>query len=397
MTLKRTILYEEHKKLGAKLVEFAGFEMPVQYKGISLEHQAVRNHAGLFDVSHMGEFIVKGAGALLLIQYLTTNNAANLKEGQVQYSCLTNENGNVLDDLLVYCLDPHTYMLVVNASNIEKDWNWLVKQNENCLQEKIYQKGEVEVKDISSRTALLALQGPKAIDILQSLTSDDLKGIRYYSFIRGEIAGIKNVIISATGYTGSGGFELYFDIENARKIWNSILEKGIPFGLEPAGLGARDTLRLEMGFCLYGHELNAETNPLEAGLSWITKLNTNFIGSTSLEEYKKNGLQKKLIGFIMEGSAIPRPTYPIKNKEGEVIGEVCSGTQSPSLKKGIGMGYIQIKDRDNQEKQGNSINLVHSNHQAAGLLNQNNPDPIYIEIRGNLFPATIVQTPFYKS
>ncbi len=366
MELKRTSLYEVHQNLGAKIVPFAGFEMPVQYKGITVEHNAVRSCAGLFDVSHMGEFIVKGSGALALLQKITTNDVSVLTPGKAQYSCMTHENGGIIDDLLVYRLSEEAYMMVVNASNIEKDWNWLISQN----------KMGAEVQNISDRTALLALQGPNAIKILQSLTSQDLEKIPYYSFIRGEVNGIKNVIISATGYTGAGGFELYFDTEHASNLWNIILEKGKEWGLEPAGLGARDTLRLEMGFPLYGNELNDDTNPLEAGLGWIVKWNKDFTASELLKKYKNEGYQKKLIGFEMLGSGIPRAHYLIKNGKGITIGEVCSGTQSPSLKKGIGTGYL--------------LSPFLNEHTLTNL-------PIFIDIRGVLLEAKLVKPPFLRS
>jgi len=359
MELKRTSLWEEHQRLGAKLVPFAGFEMPVQYQGISQEHLAVRNAAGIFDVSHMGEFIIKGKGALDLVERITTNSVESLILGQAQYSCMTREDGGILDDLLVYRLSEDSFMLVVNASNIEKDWNWVLLNNLNG----------VEVHNISEKTALLALQGPNSIKILQKITNTHLSDIPYYHFERGEIQGIKNIIISATGYTGAGGFELYFDHEKAPEIWNLILETGKDLGLVPCGLGARDTLRLEMGFCLYGNELNEDTNPLEAGLSWITKLKKDFIGAEFLRDLKKQGIKKKLIGFEILGLGIPRAHYKIKNRDGREIGEVCSGTQSPSLKKGIGMGYMIELDYPLDE-------------------------PIFIDIREKLWEARIIKPPF---
>lgn len=362
MNFKRTENFEDHVLLGAKMVPFAGYEMPVQYKGISIEHQAVRNAVGLFDVSHMGEFIIKGIGALDLIQKITSNDASLLKEGDAQYSCMTNKDGGIIDDLLVYRLSEDSFMLVVNASNIEKDWNWIQNQNNTG----------VEVHNISDRTALLALQGPNALALLQNFTSINLSTIKYYSFKRGELDGVSNVILSATGYTGSGGFELYFENIYARKIWNTILKAGKDYGLEPAGLGARDTLRLEMGYCLYGNDIDEGTNPLEAGLGWITKLKKTFTASDLILKWKQEGVQRKLTGFEMVGPAIPRAHYPIKNQEGEILGEVRSGTQSPSLKKGIGLGYITQK------------------HLETG-------NPIFVEIRGTLHEARIVKLPFLQT
>ncbi len=361
MELLRTSNYVDHVRLGAKMVPFAGFEMPVQYQGISQEHHAVREHAGIFDVSHMGEFIVKGPHALELIQGITSNDAGNLKIGQAQYSTMTNPQGGIIDDLLVYRLSEESYMLVVNASNIEKDWKWVISQNSMGA----------DLHNISDRTALLAIQGPQALPILQKLTKVDLSSIPYYHFLRGEVSGVPNVIISCTGYTGAGGFELYFDREYASQIWNKLLEVGGPMGLVPAGLGARDTLRLEMGFCLYGNDLDEETNPLEAGLGWITKLTKDFTGSDYLREVKKEGVRRKLIGFKMVGPAIPRAHYKIKTQDGNLIGEVRSGTQSPTLKIGIGMGYID-----------------HPYYLNEG--------PIFIEIRGVLHEAYPVKPPFLK-
>jgi len=361
MDLKRTENFEDHIRLGAKMVPFAGYEMPVQYKGISLEHTAVRNAAGMFDVSHMGEFIVKGPHALELIQLMSTNDASLLKEGQAQYSSITNKEGRLLDDMLVYRLGPDAFMLVVNASNIEKDWNWMVGLNTMGA----------EIHNISDKTALLAIQGPKALEILQKVTSLDLKEIPYYHFKRGELNGIPNVLFSNTGYTGAGGMELYFENNHARTIWNKILEAGKEEGIEPAGLGARDTLRLEMGFCLYGNDIDESTHPLEAGLGWITKFTKAFSGSEILQEIKKNGLKRKLIGFEMVGNAIPRGHYPIKSEKGETLGEVTSGTQSPSLKKGIGMGYVSLPYLETGKN-------------------------IFIEIRGSLHEAQPVKFPFLK-
>lgn len=328
--MKDIALLEKHIALGAKIVPFAGFNMPVQYEGINAEHAAVRNGVGVFDVSHMGEFILKGKGALDLIQRVTSNDASKLTDGKVQYSYLPNEEGGIVDDLLVYRIDESTYLLVVNASNIEKDLRWIQKHNEF----------DVDIKDISDRTSLLAVQGPKATAVLQQLTEVDLSSMEYYSFKKGTFAGVENVLISATGYTGAGGFELYFDNEHAAQIWDAIFEAGKDSNIKPIGLGARDTLRLEKGFCLYGNDIDDTTSPLEAGLGWITKFSTKFINSEALEAQKKAGLKRKLVGFEMIERGIPRHDYPITNEGGEVIGRVTSGTQSPTLQKAIGMGYV---------------------------------------------------------
>lgn len=328
--MKNTALTEKHIELGAKMVPFAGYNMPVQYEGINAEHAVVRNSVGVFDVSHMGEFILKGAGALDLIQRVTSNDASKLFDGKVQYSCLPNEHGGIVDDLLVYRLDDATYMLVVNASNIEKDWDWISKFNTTG----------VEMKNISDETSLLAIQGPKATDALQSLTTVDLAGMEYYTFQKGTFAGVDNVVISATGYTGAGGFEIYFENKHADKIWNAIFEAGKPYSIKPIGLGARDTLRLEMGFCLYGNDIDDTTSPIEAGLGWITKFSKDFTNSTTLLAQKEAGVPQRLVGFEMIDRGIPRHDYPIVDAEGSTIGRVTSGTQSPSLQKAIGMGYL---------------------------------------------------------
>ncbi|PRY53617.1 aminomethyltransferase [Arcticibacter pallidicorallinus] len=330
--MKDIALLEKHIALGAKIVPFAGFNMPVQYEGINAEHAAVRNGVGVFDVSHMGEFILKGKGALDLIQRVTSNDASKLTDGKVQYSYLPNEDGGIVDDLLVYRIDEITYLLVVNASNIDKDLRWIQKHNEF----------DVDIKDISGRTSLLAVQGPKATTVLQQLTEVDLSSMEYYSFKKGTFAGVENVLISATGYTGAGGFELYFDNEHAVQIWDAIFEAGKDSNIKPIGLGARDTLRLEKGFCLYGNDIDDTTSPLEAGLGWITKFSTKFINYEALEAQKKAGIKKKLVGFEMIERGIPRHDYPITNEGGEAIGRVTSGTQSPTLQKAIGMGYVDI-------------------------------------------------------
>jgi aminomethyltransferase len=333
MSVRNTPFFQKHQALGAKMAPFAGYNMPISYSGINDEHQTVRKNAGVFDVSHMGEFIVKGPHALDLIQRVTSNDASKLIKGKVQYSCLPNDKGGIVDDLLVYCLEENNaYMLVVNASNIEKDWNWIQQFN---------QQG-VEMHNVSEKTCLLAVQGPNATRILQPLTEMDLLNLAYYTFVKGTFAGVENVLISATGYTGAGGVEIYFEDKDgqAEKIWNAIFEIGTPQGLKPIGLGARDTLRLEMGFCLYGNDIDDTTSPLEAGLGWITKFSKSFTNATALADQKAAGLQRKLVGFEMIDKGIPRHGYEIKNQEGQSIGVVTSGTQSPSLNKAIGLGYI---------------------------------------------------------
>ena len=332
--MKKTPFTAKHIALGAKMAEFAGYNMPISYTGINDEHAAVRKNAGVFDVSHMGEFILKGDHALDLIQRVTTNDASKLKTGQAQYSALPNEDGGLVDDLLVYCLEENkTYMLVVNASNIQKDWHWISKFNKN----------KVEMHNISEKTALLAIQGPNATSILQPLTEIDLLNMKYYTFAKGTFAGVENVLISATGYTGAGGVEIYFEDKDdcAEKIWNAIFEVGDPSGIKPVGLGARDTLRLEMGYCLYGNDIDDNTSPLEAGLGWITKFTKDFTSKEIFAEQKAKGVSRKLVGFEMIDKGIPRHGYEIKNFEGDTIGSVTSGTQSPSLNKAIGMGYVR--------------------------------------------------------
>lgn len=330
--MKNTALTNIHIALGAKMVPFAGYNMPVQYEGINAEHATVRNGVGVFDVSHMGEFILTGEHALTLIQKVTSNDASKLVDGKVQYSCLPNEKGGIVDDLLVYRIDAKTYMLVVNASNIEKDWNWISKYNE----------WGVDMKNISDATSLLAVQGPKAADVLQALTEIDLASMEYYSFKKGTFAGIENVIISATGYTGAGGFEIYFENQYAEVIWNAIFKAGEIADIKPIGLGARDTLRLEKGFCLYGNDIDDTTSPLEAGLSWITKFTKDFTNSEALSIQKKDGVKRKLVGFEMVERGIPRHDYEIADAAGNIIGKVTSGTQSPTMQKAIGMGYVTI-------------------------------------------------------
>jgi len=362
---KQTPFHREHKKLGAKIIDFGGFDMPVQYQGIKQEHLAVRERAGLFDVSHMGEFFVRGPKALDLIQKVTINEASKLVPGKAQYTAMCYENGGIVDDLLVYMLSDEEYMLVVNASNIEKDWDWIEKHN----------TAGAEIENCSDEYALIALQGPKSIEILQKLTETDVSGIKFYTFEQGAVAGEDDVIISATGYTGEKGFELYIDTKKADavKIWNDLLNTGKEFGLEPAGLGARDTLRLEMGFALYGNDITKETNPIEANLGWLTKLDKeDFVGKEAIAEVKEKGRSRKLTGFVIdEGRNVPRSGYKILDSDGNEIGFVTSGTQSISLNKGIGMGYIQVD---------------HANEGEA----------IQIQIRKKEVSATVTKPPFYK-
>ncbi|HEY0298834.1 MAG TPA: glycine cleavage system aminomethyltransferase GcvT [Arachidicoccus sp.] len=362
--MKNTPFTEKHLALGAKMAEFAGYNMPISYTGINDEHFAVRNNAGVFDVSHMGEFILKGDKALDLIQRVTSNDASKLVNGQAQYSCFTNDNGGIVDDLLVYCLEQNEqYMLVVNASNIEKDWNWVVLHNSE----------NVEMHNISGKTCLLAIQGPNACKILESLTSTDLQSLKYYTFEKGTFAGVENVIISATGYTGAGGVEIYFEDkeDNADKIWNAIFEAGKASGIKAAGLGARDTLRLEMGYCLYGNDIDDTTSPLEAGLGWITKLKktASFTAQEKIVALKEAGITKKLVGFEMQERGIPRHDYLIVDAQGNTIGKVTSGTQAPSLNKAIGLGYVTIEN--------------------AAVDSE-----IFISIRDKKVKATVVKIPF---
>ncbi|MBN8665378.1 MAG: glycine cleavage system aminomethyltransferase GcvT [Chitinophagales bacterium] len=333
--MKQTPFTHKHIALGAKMAAFAGYNMPISYSGINDEHAAVRNNAGVFDVSHMGEFILKGPDALDLIQRVTSNDASKLTNGKAQYSCLPNEEGGIVDDLLVYCVEENNvYMLVVNASNIEKDWNWISARNT---------KG-VEMHNISDKTALLAVQGPNATKILQTLTAMDIMNLKYYTFAKGVFAGVENVLVSATGYTGAGGVEIYFEDKdgNADKIWDAIFEAGASAGIKPIGLGARDTLRLEMGYCLYGNDIDDTTSPLEAGLGWVTKFTKDFTARPILEAQKAAGLARKLVGFEMIERGIPRHDYAIKDAAGNVIGKVTSGTQAPSLGKAVGLGYVAL-------------------------------------------------------
>lgn len=331
--MKNTALTDTHIKLGAKMVPFAGFNMPVQYSGINDEHWTVRNGVGIFDVSHMGEFILKGDGATALIQKISSNDASKLFNGKVQYAYIPNETGGIVDDLLIYRIDENTYLLVVNASNIEKDWNWIAKYNDLG----------VEMKDISGDTSLFAVQGPSAIEVLQQLAPDmNLGEMAYYTFNKGVFAGVDNVLVSATGYTGAGGFEIYVANKDAQTVWDAIMEAGQHFGIKPIGLGARDTLRLEMGFCLYGNDIDDTTSPLEAGLGWVTKFSKNFVNADNLKKEKEAGIKRKLMGIEMIDRGIPRHGYKLHSTDGEEIGVVTSGTQSPTLQKPIGLAYIDI-------------------------------------------------------
>ena len=328
--MKKTALSSTHEELGAKMVEFAGYYMPLQYEGLGIEHETVRNSVGVFDVSHMGEFLISGPHALELIQKVSSNDATKLTIGKAQYSCLPNDQGGIVDDLIIYKIKEDQYLLVVNASNIEKDWKWITSHNTMGA----------EMKDLSSEYSLLAIQGPKAVEAMQSLTDVDLAGIKFYHFEVAPFAGIEHVIISATGYTGSGGFEIYCKNEEVKKVWDKVLEAGADFGIKPIGLAARDTLRLEKGYCLYGNDINDTTSPLEAGLGWVTKFTKDFINSENLKAQKEAGVEKKLVGFEMIERGIPRHDYPIVDTEGNEIGVVTSGTMSPSMNKGIGMGYV---------------------------------------------------------
>jgi len=359
--LKATALSDVHIKLGAKMVPFAGYNMPVQYVGINAEHETVRNGVGVFDVSHMGEFVLKGENALDLIQRVTSNDASKLTVGKVQYSCLPNDKGGIVDDLLVYRVEDDAYILVVNASNIEKDWNWISKFND---------KG-VEMIDVSDKTTLLAVQGPKAAATLQKLTDVNLADMQYYTFKKGTFAGVPDVYISATGYTGAGGFEIYLPNQNAHQVWDAIFKAGEEFGIKPIGLGARDTLRLEMGFCLYGNDIDDTTSPIEAGLGWITKFTKDFTNSAALKEQKEKGVGRKLIGFEMIDRGIPRHGYDVVDANGNKIGVVTSGTQSPTLQKPIGMAYV-------------GTNYAAENSE------------IYISIRDKSLKAKVVKFPFLK-
>ena len=361
--MKNTALTKTHEALGAKMVPFAGYNMPVSYEGVNIEHETVRKAVGVFDVSHMGEFLIEGPKALELIQKVSTNDASKLEIGKAQYSCLTNETGGIVDDLIIYMIKDETYLLVVNASNIDKDWQHISKYNESI---------GADMRNLSDDYSLLAIQGPKAVEAMQSLTSVDLSSIKFYNFVVGDFAGIEHVIISATGYTGSGGFEIYCKNPEVQQVWDKVLEAGTDFGIKPIGLAARDTLRLEMGYCLYGNDIDDTTSPFEAGLGWITKFTKDFVNSDNLSKEKAEGSKRKLVAFQMEERGIPRAGYPILDADGNEIGKVTSGTMSPSLSKGIGLGYVTT---------------VHSKLDT----------PIFIQIRINKVPATVVKLPFYKN
>ncbi|MGC1242243.1 MAG: glycine cleavage system aminomethyltransferase GcvT [Chryseosolibacter sp.] len=357
--VKRIPLNDLHVKLGGKMVPFAGYNMPVRYSSDIEEHMTVRNGVGVFDVSHMGEFTIKGPHALDLIQRVTSNDASKLADGQAQYSCLPNDKGGIVDDLIIYKVRDHDYLIVVNASNIEKDWNWFSRFNT---------KG-AEMQNISDDTCLFAVQGPKAITVLKKLTDTDLEAIKYYHFAIGKLAGVDQVIISNTGYTGAGGFELYIPKVHAEKVWSALFEAGKEFDMKPIGLGARDTLRLEMGFCLYGNDIDDTTSPLEGGLGWITKFTKEFTNSANLKKQKEEGVKRKLVGFKMIDKGIPRHDYSIKDASGNVIGKVTSGTISPVLGVGIGLGYVSAQSS------------------APG-------SEIFIDVRGKSLKATVQKTPF---
>ena len=359
--MKNTALTHIHEGLGAKMLPFAGYNMPILYEGVNAEHETVRNAVGVFDVSHMGEFLLTGEHALDLIQKVTSNDASILTIGKAQYSCLPNNDGGIVDDLLVYKMKDNQYLLVVNASNIEKDWNWITAQNDLG----------VEMRNLSDDYSLLAIQGPNAVEAMQSLTSIDLSAIAYYHFEVADFAGFEHVIISATGYTGSGGFEIYCKNSEVETIWNKVFEAGKAFGIKPIGLAARDTLRLEMGFCLYGNDINDTTSPIEAGLGWITKFNKTFTNSENLKKQKEAGVSRKLVGFEMQERAVPRHDYEIVDASGTLIGIVTSGTMSPTMNIGIGMGYVTTEN-----------SVIDST--------------IFIRIRKNDVPAKVVRLPFYK-
>ncbi|MFT5761511.1 MAG: aminomethyltransferase [Polaribacter sp.] len=359
--MKNTALTHVHQALNAKIVPFAGYNMPVSYEGINAEHETVRNAVGVFDVSHMGEFFLKGENALALIQKIASNDASKLSPGKAQYSCMPNNDGGIVDDLIIYMISDNEYMLVVNASNIEKDWNWISSHNDL----------NVTMTNKSDNWSLLAIQGPKAVEAMQSLTSVDLSTIKFYTFQIANFAGIENVIVSATGYTGSGGFEVYVKNEDAEELWNKVFQAGADFGIKPIGLAARDTLRLEMGYCLYGNDINDTTSPIEAGLGWITKFTKDFVNSEALKAQKENGVTRKLVAFELTERGIPRHDYEIVDTNGTAIGIVTSGTMSPTLGKGIGMGYVTVE-------------------------NAKIDSEIFIQVRKNAIPAKVVKLPFYK-
>ncbi|MHA7057225.1 glycine cleavage system aminomethyltransferase GcvT [Aquimarina sp. M1] len=359
--MKNTALTETHTALGAKIVPFAGYNMPVSYEGVNIEHETVRNGVGVFDVSHMGEFLITGPHALDLIQKVTSNDASKLVDGKAQYSCLPNDKGGIVDDLIVYKIADEKYLLVVNASNIKKDWDWI--KSHNIM--------NADMRDLSETYSLLAIQGPKAALAMQSLTSVDLEAMKFYTFEIADFAGIEHVIISATGYTGSGGFEIYCKNSEVQQVWDKVMQAGAEFGIKPIGLAARDTLRLEMGYCLYGNDITDETSPIEAGLGWITKFTKDFVNAEALAKEKEHGTERKLVGFELDERGIPRQGYDIVDGNGQKIGVVTSGTMSPSLGKGIGLGYVPKF----LATSGSNIN---------------------IQVRKKAIPATVVKLPFYK-
>ncbi|WP_299001852.1 glycine cleavage system aminomethyltransferase GcvT [uncultured Tenacibaculum sp.] len=359
--MKNTALSHVHEALGAKMVPFAGYNMPVQYEGVTIEHETVRNGVGVFDVSHMGEFFLKGENALALIQKISSNDASKLTPGKAQYSCMPNNDGGIVDDLIIYMIAENEYMLVVNASNIEKDWNWISQHNDL----------NVEMENRSEEWSLLAIQGPKAAEAMQSLTSVDLSNIKFYTFEITDFAGIPNIVVSATGYTGSGGFEVYVKNEDVEQLWNKVFEAGKDWGIKPIGLAARDTLRLEMGYCLYGNDIDDTTSPLEAGLGWITKFTKDFVNSEALKAQKEAGVTRKLVAFELTERGVPRHDYEIVDADGNNIGRVTSGTMSPSLGKGIGLGYVTIE-------------------------NSKIDSDIFIQVRKKQLAAKVVKLPFYK-
>ncbi|MCX2719940.1 glycine cleavage system aminomethyltransferase GcvT [Lentiprolixibacter aurantiacus] len=360
--MKQTALADVHKSLGAKMVPFAGFEMPVSYEGVNIEHETVRKGVGVFDVSHMGEFLIEGPDALSLIQKISSNDASKLTVGKAQYSCMPNESGGIVDDLIIYRVKDEVYLLVVNASNIEKDWAHISKYNTGI---------GAQMRNISDAYSLLAIQGPLAVEAMQSLTSVDLSEIKFYNFVVGDFAGIDHVIISATGYTGSGGFEIYCKNEEVEQVWNRVFEAGEAYGIKPIGLAARDTLRLEMGYCLYGNDIDDTTSPIEAGLGWITKFTKDFVNHEALAREKEEGPKRKLIAFELQERGIPRQGYSIVDEAGKEMGKVTSGTMSPSLGLGIGLGYVPVSEAS-------ADNII------------------YIQIRKKAVPAKIVKLPFYK-
>ncbi|MGV6861046.1 MAG: glycine cleavage system aminomethyltransferase GcvT [Putridiphycobacter sp.] len=359
--MKNTALNDVHVGLGAKMVPFAGYNMPVQYEGVNIEHETVREGVGVFDVSHMGEFLISGPNALDLIQKVSSNDASKLTDGRAQYSCLPNDDLGIVDDLIIYKIADEKYLLVVNASNIEKDWAWISKHNTMGA----------EMRNLSEDYSLLAIQGPKAVEAMQSITSVDLSQIKFYHFEVADFAGIEHVIISATGYTGSGGFEIYCKNSEVKQVWDKVFEAGKDFGIKPIGLAARDTLRLEMGYCLYGNDINDSTSPLEAGLGWVTKFTKDFVGSEKLKQQKEEGVTRKLVGFELIDRGIPRHDYPIVDANGNQIGIVTSGTMSPSTKKAVGLGYVPTE------------------FAAEGT-------EIYIQVRQKQLKAKVVKPPFYK-